>query len=309
MADQGALQFGRVCTLVIANRAGKGLDLSKFRIVFNVKRNGVMSPNSATIRVYNIDVSTANDIGREFTQVILQAGYVGNYGVIFKGNILQFIIGRESATDTFIDIIAGDGDQAYAFAKVNLTMAAGSSQTDHLNASLNSMQSQGVGQAFIGNLPANKLPRGKVMYGKAVDHIQRIAQSAGFGWSIQDQNVNLVNLGGYLPGTVVVLSSKTGMIGTPRQTIAGIEFQCLLNPKLKIHGRVQVDNASVAQFQINPLVPGSASNNPVPLTYDGIYYIYVLEYQGDTRGTPWYCNLVTLSTKQATNPLESVGSH
>ena len=308
MSNLATQQFGRICTLVVSNQQGQGIDLSNLRIVFNVKRSGVMAPNAATIRVYNLDLVTANLLRKEFTQVVLQAGYAGNYGVIFKGNIRQFIIGRESATDTFINIIAGDGDQAYAFATVNSTLAAGSSQTNHLDTALTAMQGQGVGQNYVGQLPANQLPRGKVMYGKAVDHIQRIAQSSGFSWSIQNQQVNMVKLSTYLPGTAVVLSSKTGMIGTPRQTIAGIDFQCLLNPKLKIHGLVQVDNASVAQFQINPLVPGSAANTPVPLTYDGVYYIYVIEYDGDTRGVPWYCNLVTLATSISANPLEAVGS-
>lgn len=308
MSSPATQQFGRICTLVISNQQGQALDLSQLRIVFNVKRSGVMSPNAATIRVYNLDSTTANLIKKEFTQVTLQAGYIGNYGVIFKGNIRQLIIGRESATDTYINIIAGDGDQAYAFATVNTSLAAGSSQTNHLNTALTAMQGQGVGQNYIGQLPPSTLPRGKVMYGKAVDHIQSIAQTSGFGWSIQNQQVNFVKLSTYLPGQAVVLSSKTGMIGTPRQTISGIDFQCLLNPKLKIHGLVQVDNASIAQYQLNPQVVGSAANTPVPLTYDGVYYIYVIEYDGDTRGKTWYCNLVTLSTSISANPLDSVGS-
>lgn len=307
MSDN-AQQFGRVCSLVVSNKAAQGLDLSQLRIKFSVKRSGVMTPNVADIRVYNLDLDTANIIKKEFTQVVLQAGYASNYGVIFRGNIKQCIIGRESATDTFIDIIAGDGDQAYNFAVINTTLAAGSSQSDHLNAALSAMAPQGVSTGYVGALPQNQLPRGKVMYGTARDHVQRIAESANFGWSIQDEKVDFIKLSTYLPGTAVVLSSKTGMIGTPQQTVEGINFKCLLNPKLKIHGRVQVDNASIAQFKLNQFVPGSAANTPVPLTADGVYYILVAEHEGDTRGTPWYTNLVTLAIDPSSNPLNSVGT-
>lgn len=309
MADfNPAYQFGRKCTLVVSTRSGAGLDLSQLRIKFAVKRSGIMTPNVADIRVYNLDLQTAAIIKKEFTQVVLQAGYEGNYGVIFQGNIKQCLIGRENATDTFIDIIAGDGDQAYNFAIVNTTLAKGSSQNDQLKASLAPMSQQGVGQGYVGELPPTKLPRGKVMYGTARDYIRGLSESAGFVTSIQDEKVVFLKQSTYLPGTAVVLNSKTGMVGTPQQTIEGITCKCLLNPKLKIHGRVQINNASVEQYKINFLVPGSPANTPVPLTNDGLYYILVAEHSGDTRGIEWYTNMVLLNIDPSSNPLNSVGS-
>lgn len=303
-----AYQFGRVCTLVVSSKTQGALDLSKLRIRFAVKRSGVMTPNVADIRVYNLDLKTAAIIKKEFTQVVLQAGYEGNYGVIFQGNIKQCILGRENATDTFIDIIAGDGDQAYNYAIINTTLAAGSSQSDHLSAAVGSMNKQGVSPGYTGELPQTKLPRGKVMYGTARDYIRGIAESAGFVSSIQDEKLVFLKQSTYLPGTATVINSKTGMIGTPQQTIEGITCKCLLNPKLKIHGRVQINNATVEQFKLNQFEPGSPANTPVPLTNDGVYYILVAEHSGDTRGTEWYSNLVLLNIDPSSNPLNSVGS-
>lgn len=301
-----AQQFGRVCTLLVSNKAGKALDLSALRIKFAVKRSGVMTPNTADILVYNLDYSTAQLIKKEFTTVVLQAGYVGNYGVIFKGNIKWAWSGRESGTDTVLNIVAGDGDSAYNFAVVNKTLAAGSSPNDRLNAALTSMYQSGVGQSYVGALPASKLPRGKVMYGNARDYLKDLADTHNFTWSIQDGQMVFINQGTYLPGTAVVLTTKTGLIGQPKQTIEGIEMKCLLNPKLKIHGRVKIDNKSVQTYKLNPNVPGSPANTPVPLTNDGVYYILVAEHVGDTRGTEWYTNLQTLNIDPSSNPLNSV---
>lgn len=306
MSNDKTQQFGRVCTLLVSNKAGGAIDLSNLRIKFAVKRSDTQTPNVADIRVYNIDSNLAAIIKKEFTKVILQAGYQGNYGVIFKGNIKQVILGRESATDTFVDIIAGDGDQAYNFAIVNTSIAKGSTSADHLTASLAPMSDQGVGKGFVGPLPGNKLPRGKVMYGNAKNYIRGIADSTGFGWSIQDEKVNFVKQSTYLPGIVVTLTSKTGLVGTPNQTNEGVNCKCLLNPFIKIAGRVKIDNASIEQLKINLSVANSPANIPAPLTADGIYYVLVVEHQGDTRGVEWYSNLVMLNIDVTSNPLNSV---
>lgn len=305
-AAQNTYQYGRTCTLLVSNKQGQALDLSQLHIKFAVKKSGIMTPNVASIRVYNLDESTALLIKQEFTKVILQAGYSGNFGVIFKGNIKQASLGRESATETFIDLNCGDGEQAYNFAILNTTIRKGSSPSDHLNASLSALAGQGVGSGYVAGLPQTKQSRGKVFYGNARDYTRSLADSIGATWSIQDENVIFLPQGAYLPNQAVVISSKTGMIGAPQQTIEGIMAKMLLNPKLKIHGRVQIDEKSVQKFQLNFSVPGSPANTPVPLTYDGVYYILVAEHSGDTRAPEWYTALTTLNIDPSSNPLNSV---
>ena len=303
-----AQQYGRTCTLLVSNKAGQALDLSALRIKFNIKKSGVMTPNTGQFYVYNMDRTTTTLIKKEFTKVTFQAGYVGNYGVVFKGNIKWATDGRENATDTFLNILAGDGDGAYNYAVVKHPIAAGARPNDILNAALAPMISQGITVSYVGVLPQTQLTRGKVLYGNSKDIIKKLADTYGFTWSIQDGGVVFISQKTYLPGTAVVLTSKTGMIGTPEQTIEGIMIKCLLNPKLKIHGRVQIDNKSVRAFQLQLNVPGSPANTPVPLTNDGVYYILVAEHEGDTRGTDWYTSLQTLNIDASSNPLNSIST-
>ncbi len=301
-----ALQYLRTCKLIVFGADLGGLDLSQLRIKFTVKRSDTMTPNVADIRVYNLEEQTALRIRKEFTRVILQAGYEGNFGVIFQGNIKQVILGRESAVDTFIDIVAGDGDQAYNFAVVNATLAAGATTSDQVNASIQAMEGKGVSAGHLGEFPTNQLPRGKVMFGNARDYLRDSAQTTQKSWSIQDEKITFVGKKAYLPGERVVLTSKTGMIGTPQQTNEGVNVKCLLNPNLKIASRVEIDNKSIQQFKINLSVPNSPANIPAPLTADGVYYVLVVEHVGDTRGVEWYSNLVCLNIDVTTNPINSV---
>jgi len=305
MADDSR-QYLRACTLIVSGSDRNGLDLSQLRIKFSVKRSGVQTPNTADIRVYNLEEQTALRIRKEFTKVTLQAGYQGNFGVIFQGNIKQVILGRESATDTFIDIVAGDGDLAYNFAVVNATLAAGSTQGDQVSAAVKSMNSKGVTAGHLGEMPANQLPRGKVMFGNARNYLRDTAQSTGSDWSIQNEKVTFVKKKAYLPGERIVLTSKTGLIGTPQQTTDGLNVKCLLNPNIKMSSQIEINNKSVADFKVNLDVPNSPANIPAPLSADGVYYVLVAEHTGDTRGVEWYTSMVCLNIDPTTNPINSV---
>ena len=304
--DVGAQQYGRTISLLVFGTDLNGLDLSKLRIKFSVKRSDTMTPNTADIRVYNLEEKTALQIQKEFKKVSLQAGYEGNYGVIFQGNIKQVILGRESGQDTFIDIVAGDGDRAYNFAIVNQTLAAGATQMDQVKASSGAMASRGVTDGYLGEMPNNQLPRGKVMYGNARNYLRDVAESTDKSWSIQDEKITFVPKKSYLPGERVVITAKTGMIGTPQQTNEGVNVKMLLNPMIKIGGRVQIDNRSIERYKINLTVPNSPANIPAPLTADGVYYVLVCEHQGDTRGIEWYTTLICLNIDVTSNPINSV---
>lgn len=312
LASTNAQQYLRSCLLIVATSSGSGIDLSEFRIKFSIKRSDTQTPNTADIRVYNLSQETAASIRKEFTQVILEAGYKGNRGVIFKGNIKQVILGRESATDTFVDIVAGDGDKAYNFSIVNKTLGKGSTQASQIGVCVDSMSANGVTLGPVGNQPTTKLPRGKSMYGQAKDYLRNSAQTSGNVWSIQNEKVTMVSTTSYLPGTVILLNSNSGMIGTPQQTNEGVNVKCLLNPGMNVSTRVRIDEASVARIKTNleAIAASNAAGTAAPilpnLSTDGTYYVLTLEHSGDTRGTDWYTSLICLNNSLAANPRNSV---
>jgi hypothetical protein len=133
-----------------------------------------------------------------------------------------------------------------------------------------------------------------------------VADTSDASFSIQNEKITIISKKKALPGERVVINSKTGMVGTPQQTNEGVNLKCLINPTIKVGGEIQLNNKDVADFKINLAVPNSAANIPAPYTYDGVYYVLVIEYEGDTRGVPWYCNLICLNKDITTNPINSV---
>ena len=315
-------QFLRKATLLVQRPAvtgnnpsayvpGETLDLSELQFRFNTVQQDVESPNNCTIRVYNLNQSTVDKLSKfEYSQVILQAGYQDSYGVIFQGQIKQFRVGRENATTTYLDILAADGDLAYNFTFIRQTIAAAANTTANTTqAALTEFKKNGVSGGYMDPLisTGGVMPRGKVLFAHGREVMRKAVQSVGATWNISNGQINITALDGYLPGEAVVLNALTGMVGIPRQTENGLEVQCLLNPKLVVGGLVKIDNTSVNQLMRQP---GSA---PIPynsyvglqflanVTNDGLYRLYVVEHDGDTRGPNWYTNLICLAIDPSTN--------
>jgi hypothetical protein len=315
-------QFGRKLGLILFN-GDEALDLSSFRVKFRIQNADVESPNTAVITVYNLKPSTVRKIRGEFQFVSLNAGYEsGNYGVVFQGTIKQFVIGRESATDTFLEIRAADGDVLYNQGFVNQTLAAGHTPNDAITKVVEAM---GGGTPNLSALTIDKqhVPniRGSVLFGLARSKLRNLASTLDAGWSIQNGKVIFTDNTGYQAGEAVVINVNTGLIGLPEQTPEGVKLRCLLNSRLRIGGLVQLNNAEIIQLvQQNPEMAPIPFNQWAGIQYnaalaeaivndtDGYYRAYVVEHEGDSRGEAWHSNLVALAVNISQPANKSVGS-
>lgn len=308
-------QFDRKCALVIGDASGNALDLSDLHIKFTITRSDVQSPAAADIRIYNLSNATSRRIEEEFTDIQLQAGYEGNIGLIFSGKVRQFRRGRENATDTYLDILAQDGDEAYNFAVVNTTLAAGWMQEDLRAALMTTFNPYGIVDGYVPEFGGTALPRAKVCYGMSRDYMRNLAESAGASWYISDGAVNIVPATVALPGDIETVTRATGMIGLPQQTINGVTVRCLINPRIRHGSQIKIDNASVQQQSFNIAYQPGASNqafaqnavgagvvNNTGLDADGNYKVYSITITGDTRGQEWYFDMICVGLN-ATAPL------
>ncbi|MFJ7312513.1 phage protein [Pseudomonas sp. NPDC098747] len=292
-------QYIRKISLTVGDEA-EAIDLSDLRIRFSVRRGDYQTPNSADIRVYNVSTQTALKVDREFTRIRLEAGYEGSYGLIFEGTVKQVRPGRESQTDTYIDITAADGDAAYNFAFISTTLVAGATPTDQINACAKAMESYGVTSPELPpNLPVWALPRGVAMFGLVRDQLADISRTIGCSWSIQDGRLTIVPENGYLEGGAAVINSATGMIGLPEQVQNGINVKMLLNPNVKIGRSLQINNSSIQQYRFGISVADQAQNYAIDMqnrtNSDGFYKVFTATHYGDTRENDWYTEAQCLS--------------
>jgi hypothetical protein len=90
------------------------------------------------------------------------------------------------------------------------------------------------------------------------------------------------------------------IIGIPQQTEMGVAFTVLLDPRVKVGDVVKLDYTAIRQILLNPPAP----NQKIPLTRldaDGVYTVFHIRHEGDTRGLPWYTHLDCLTANWTFN--------
>jgi len=330
-SSAGIQQFGRVATLLLFDQTGKGLDLSDLRFNFEITAADVETPNTAVIRVYNLSKQTVDLAIQEYSNVVIQAGYTGNVGEIFRGTVKQYRRGKERNVDSFLDIYAADSDPAYNFALVNATLAPGAPSTilSNLVNTLNdaetqaqlSIDSTAKKQAITLDPAASDfldshggiLPRGKVMYGLSRSYMRDLATTVRSRWSIQNGVVVLIPLDSYLSDDPIVINSATGMIGVPEATEQGIVLECLLNPLMRVGRPVRLNNADITSATVKQqFFPGYTDFNliaTVDSSTDGLYRPVVVEHSGDTRESNWTTRIICLLIDKSSPQADSVAPY
>lgn len=322
--------FNRKCTLQISNAAGLTFDLSEFRIVFHVEAHDAEFPGTAVIRIYNLEAKTVNTIQTEFQVVTLQAGYQnGPFGAIFVGSIKQFRIGKEDAVSTYLDLLCADNDIAYNASAISQSFASGwtaqrvvaevvsnwNTAGDAINHPESQMSINDFSEEFLQTAGLSPGLRGKVMYGATKNVLKSTASALNCSWSIQKGVLQIIPFNQYLDSEVVELTQFSGVVGIPEVTNEGIKIKCLMNPKISVGGTIKLNNTLINNIvnSLGNLVPPGASGGSHGLAYNAansdknavqfyanvgldaaVYRVLVVEYEGDTRGHPWYTNIIAL---------------
>jgi hypothetical protein len=304
----------RACHIFIA-ALGKTYtcDFDSIRLRFSIKQATVAVPNTATIRLTNMNRKSAEQLCKnpssEGTFVSISAGYQGNEGMIFQGHIVRPIYGRENPTDTLCQILCTDGNQAMSHATVNKALPPGSTPKDHLNVAIQAMKKYGVNLGFVGpnvDLSTPTYPRSVSLFGMARQLIDDIAHSKGATWGIQNLAVNMLKPSDSIPGGAFELNSQTGLIGMPTLTPDGVYVRTLINPQMKIDSLVHIDQSLIQGYlpSLGPtgeINPQFGSGAPIAsIAADGIYRIVKIDVEGDTRGQPWYMDMLVLKPGETT---------
>ncbi|MFP3391021.1 phage protein [Brevibacillus sp. SIMBA_040] len=286
----GNVLYGRRYRVLVSNGKGTALDVSDLRCVFDIKKTLTPQPNFSTVTIYNLNTETENQVINEGDTVIVEAGYEGEqYGLIFRGNVIQAIRGKEDGVDYKLILNSVDGDRFLNNGMVALSVVKGQTARSQIGI-VTSQAKVPTQQGTISNyLQPAALTRGKVFFGLGKDYLRQIAQSNAATFYLEDGKVNIITAQDYPPNEIVDLSPESGLIGTPMQTDFGVSFKCLLNPRLKINSLVRIDNSQIqAQtFQFGQIQRG--------LDAAGIYRIIGIRQNGDTRGDAWYTECDTVS--------------
>lgn len=303
-------QWLRKISLIVYGGSGgqNGIELANLRVTFNLTKKTQQSPDLLDAKVYNMAPATMSKV-IAFTRVQLSAGYqFANYGLLFDGQVVQYRRGKENPTDTYLEIIAGDGDAMNSASSFH-SFPAGSKESDAMNQLISDT---GLDKGHVSPMVGTDLfQRPWIVAGPTQQYLREITQKYGANFFCDKGKLNVLGGSELMPGEAVVLSPTTGLVGIPELTPQGVQARCLLNPQLTIGGQVTIDKNLISGI---PYIPGgggqemtgwtsgeSQARIGAPVTVPeitsptGNYKIAMMEVVGDTRGQPWYCDMICLA--------------
>ena len=265
----------QVGTLVVADSSAGtqgALDVG-----FKIKRTLAARAGTLEMEVFNLSPEHRRELvglPRRRTFVSVDAGYVEGSSRLFTGDLRKAIVAR-SGPDFIVKVTAGDGEHARRTARVSRAFASGASLASVAQFIADSME-VGVGNAVEALRSATlrggggAFAGGTVLRGGAADELTRLCDAARLTWSIQDNCLQLLPIGGSLGRTAILLSPTSGMVESPeivnRRTIT---VKALIQPGLVPGQTVVVESAVVS----------------------GTWRITETETSGKTDGTDWYCTM------------------
>jgi hypothetical protein len=280
--------------------SGGTLNLSSFRVVFEIEKQTLQQPNPAVIRIYNLKRDTAEKIKKDFKSktITVDAGYEDNHGLIYKGNIRYVRVGRENPTDTFVEIYGGEGSEGLRHGVVNKTLPKGSTPKHIYDAAAEALNPYGIEPGYIGtDLSQPRYPRPIVLYGAARDILRTLAISKQSTFSVQEGKLDIVaNKSDGKPGEGITLNQNTGLIGMPVETVNGIMVRALINPSFTVLGKLTIDQASIQEIKPEFDVGGEQTQaqqlaREALKVHDGVYKIIFIKWVGDSFGNDWYADM------------------
>lgn len=269
-----ALLFDRSVALTVDT-----LRITGLRIQFRVTKTAAPEPNTAEIVVTNLSATTRAQMRSRGARVILEAGYGDRTEVLFTGDSRRVAQVRRGV-DWESRIECGDGERAYAGAVVNESFGPGVKPADVMRRLASSL-GVGVGNAVErlgkGDLSGafTEFTQGVTLSGKSRTEMDRLTGALGLTWSIQNGELVVLKPGEATEDEAVVLSSATGLLGSPEVGEEGVvKARSLLIPGLRPKRRVLLVSDAV----------------------DGVYVVSKATFVGDTHGQSWgvECELVPL---------------
>ncbi len=289
-------QYLRVCNVVVGKTTiddngkavGKGVAITDLRIQFDINKTLRLTPNTAMIKIFNLSPATENLIKNEFDEVIVNAGYQDSQRLIFAGNIRHVFKFRDG-NDWITQIDAADGDDDLRNTIVNASFAAGTTHLQVIDHIVKKFKTTKLGHNVLKD---DKRIRGRVVSGPVGKLFEDIAKTSDAHVSIQDGVLQFVPVLATLPTEAIVIRADTGMLNAPEINDKGIKVTCLLNPAIRVDGKIQLDNNDLfeqlrKEREHKPGAKPRKKKELARLDPDGIYKAICVTHKGDTRANEW----------------------
>lgn len=223
-------------------------------IEFDIERTTASSLNQGIIKIYNLNKVTQSKLIKDrfspltnFRTVVLQAGYQ-ELSTIFFGNLWEAYSYRvEASGDVITYLSAQDGGFAAYNSQSNATLAAGSPYNKVFS---KLVTDTGLQTGAVGQINGST-KRGIVLNGNSYDLLTNNFNNQVF---IDNNQINLLGPTETITADIDLISSSTGLLGTPHREETFLVVETIFEPRIKV-GQIiklqsEIDPRFVGQFKV-----------------------------------------------------------
>ncbi|AYG07762.1 hypothetical protein D7M10_11960 [Pseudomonas fluorescens] len=268
------------------------------RITFQVTHFAGGAFSVAEITIYNVSRYSSRQMlgdgsAGKYEFITLEAGYDGLFGSIFMGQITNVQLHLEDGGATrgirfLCKSSAKERDQNL----INLTLAP---ETDPVQIIEECAAVFGAEIQFYGDFSELKRrSRGTVLQGSPTACMNELAETFAFDWMVENGAIKIIKRDFALDNQVYVISSGTGMIGSPVVSDTEVGIRYTLNPKIKLGDTIKLESMA-PRFEFS-----GAFFYDVPRTIgEGYYKVNSLVFAGDSHGDQWESQISCLRLSAA----------
>lgn len=253
--------------------------ITDLSVSFTVTKTLEPEPNTCDLLIYNLNPDHRGQLASLVSSggpaVEIEAGYVENYGRIYLGQLRE--VTSYLQRDTWItELHSGDSERALAQSRINRSYGKGTPLdkiVKDLISNLRASRGNTDSAVMSGRLAeaGRQFINGVTLSGSVRKELNRILKSMGKEWSIQDGEVQIVDLGTCLPGASIRLDSGHGLVGSPTIGSEGLlKVRALMNHSLTPGRALEIESSEIDK---------------------AFYRVERCEYRGDSAEHDWYVDL------------------
>jgi hypothetical protein len=271
---------------------GISIESESLRCAFEIDRDEKPWPNSATIRIWNLNPDHRAELAeQQGIRCRLEAGYQEQRGVLFDG-FLREAPSEHDGTNWITECHAGDGEldkdgDPIAGASIHKTWSRGTPCAQILKDFVAEMNIDPGNTAIAGAAAAMTtgaaIPLAFTVDGPVLDELTYFMRSVGLAWSIQDGAMQ-VRVADVPADTGPLISPQTGLVGRVRKFTRKIERENTLSKKTELATWSMVSGTCLLLPELKPGIGFALTSDAAT----GAYLCTRVRHAGDTHAREWY---------------------
>jgi hypothetical protein len=207
--------FDRVYKLQVGKAGGEGIEITDLRITFDIQKTAKKTPNTSTVKVWNLTEKTRKQLEQPDTKCILYAGYKDDAGalLIFSGGVTH-AWSKIDGPDIITEFELGDGTQEMR----DTTISVGYAQKIKSQTILDDAAKKlGMPLTLPSNAPQREWVHGFSYHGSVAGLLDKVTKGTGLEWSVQNGSLQVIESGMVTTRQGIELASDSGLVFSPER--------------------------------------------------------------------------------------------